>query len=128
MITDWDEFPNFTEDEFRCSHTGEQQMKTGFVRKLQALRVAYGKPMTITSGYRSPEHPIEARKAKPGSHASGRAVDIAVSGEDAFFLLEKVFESGCFSGVGVNQRGDHGQRFIHLDDLDTETRPTVWSY
>ena len=84
--------------------------------------------MAISSGYRSPEHPIEARKGKPGAHARGRAVDIAIAGADALHLLQLVLDSGDFTGVGIAQKGDFGSRFIHLDDLDNERRPTIWSY
>ncbi|KZX61306.1 peptidase M15A [Alcanivorax sp. HI0033] len=98
------------------------------MEKLQALRTEYGKPMTVTSGYRHPTHPIEARKASPGAHASGRAADIAVQGGDALKLIELALKHG-FTGIGVNQKGDG--RFIHLDDLKHEPgrpRPWVWSY
>ena len=45
--------------------------------RLQLLRSHYGSPLTVTSGYRSPLHSIEAAKTTgPGSHATGRAVDI----------------------------------------------------
>ena len=103
-------------------------MDLNFVEKIQDLRTAFGKPLTISSGYRDPEHPIEARKAKPGAHASGRAVDIAIHGEDAFDLLTLALESGEFTGIGINQKGEFNQRFIHLDDLENERRPTIWSY
>lgn len=125
---DWDRFANFQPHEFVCSHTGKNGMKPGFMEKLQALRTEYGKPMTVTSGYRHPTHPIEARKASPGAHASGRAADIAVQGGDALKLIELALKHG-FTGIGVNQKGDG--RFIHLDDLKHEPgrpRPWVWSY
>ena len=128
MEQDWTQFENFSASEFVCQHTGEEGIKLDFVAKVQKLRTAFGRPMAISSGYRSPEHPIEARKAKPGAHASGRAVDIAVSGADALHLLQLALDSGDFTGVGIAQKGDFGSRFIHLDDLDNERRPTIWSY
>jgi len=30
-----------------------------------------------------------------------------------------------FNGIGINQKGDWDQRFIHLDDRAT---PAMWSY
>ncbi len=95
------------------------------MNKLQALRSAYGKPMTITSGYRCSKHPIEAKKAKPGAHASGCACDIAVVGADAHRLLKLAFQM-AFTGIGVQQKGNG--RFIHLDTLEGGLRPSVWSY
>ena len=40
-----------------------------FLQKLDALREVCGFPFIITSGYRSPNHSIEAAKAKPGTHS-----------------------------------------------------------
>jgi len=85
----------------------------------------YGKPMKVSSGYRDPSHPIEAKKASPGFHTTGRAVDIAVSGADAVKLLTLALQVG-FTGIGVQQKG--GGRFIHLDDVVSLTRPNIWSY
>ena len=53
MIDDWDRYPNFSRDEFECSHTGECDMDAEFMDALQELRDQFG-PMRITSGYRSP--------------------------------------------------------------------------
>lgn len=127
-MMDWTLYPNFSEDEFRCKHTGRCEMSPEFMAKLQRLRIAYGRPMTVTSGYRHPTHPIEAAKARPGSHATGRAVDIGVQGADALRLIVLAVGLG-FSGIGVQQKG--GGRFIHLDDLPDGggfSRPMVWSY
>ena len=65
-----------------------------FLKTLNAIREECGFPFTITSGYRSPEHPIEARKirlGKPaGAHSTGKAVDIAVKGEKAIKLIDSL--------------------------------------
>jgi uncharacterized protein YcbK (DUF882 family) len=122
---DFSKYPNFKAEEFNCSHCGVNAMKPEFMSKLQALRTAYGKPMTITSGYRCPQHPIEAKKIKPGAHSSGCACDIAVNGQDAYKLLKLAFVAG-FTGIGVNQKTSG--RFIHLDTLEEAPRPNVWSY
>jgi zinc D-Ala-D-Ala carboxypeptidase len=122
---DWTKYPNFKADEFKCSHCGKNEMKPDFMAKLQALRTTYGKPMRVTSGYRCPQHPIEAKKAAPGAHASGCAVDIGVEGADAHRLLTLAMAAG-FTGIGVQQKGTG--RFLHLDTLTAGTRPTVWSY
>ena len=121
----WSDYPNFSAKEFDCQHCGANEMKPEFMAKLQALRTAYGAPMRITSGYRCPQHPIEAKKASPGAHASGLACDIGVQGADAHRLLRMALEAG-FTGLGVQQKGSG--RFLHLDTLEGELRPTVWSY
>jgi len=53
---------NFTKEEFNCQHTGENRMEEEFLLKLDQLRDNCGFPFVITSGYRSPSHPIEAKK------------------------------------------------------------------
>lgn len=121
--------PFFTEEEMRCQCGCEQDgMHSEFMEKLTSLRADWGQPMVVTSAYRCKNHPIEAKKAKPGAHESGRAVDIAIQGEDAYKFLCAALGHG-FSGIGVNQKGS--SRFIHLDDLTRDEgwpRPTIWSY
>lgn len=124
-MIDWAAYPNFSEHEFKCSHCGKVAMKPEFMKKLQELRTAFRKPMRVSSGYRCPHHPIEAAKVSPGAHTTGRAVDIAVEGSDAFELLRLAFAMG-FTGIGVQQKGSG--RFIHLDTLTVAPRPNVWSY
>jgi zinc D-Ala-D-Ala carboxypeptidase len=121
----WNLYPNFSSKEFDCSHCGKNEMQADFMSRLQALRMKYGKPMRVTSGYRCPQHPIEAKKAKPGAHASGCACDIGVEGADAHRLLRLALELG-FTGIGVQQKGTG--RFLHLDTLEGATRPTIWTY
>jgi zinc D-Ala-D-Ala carboxypeptidase len=124
MTLDWSQYPNFSEAEMACKHTGKTGIDPRTMALLQKLRRAYGKPMTITSGYRDPTHPIEARKASPGAHATGQAVDVGVGpGEDVFELVRLAMASG-FNGIGISQRA--GQpRFVHLDTLP---RKAIWSY
>jgi len=124
-MIDWSLYKNFTKVEFDCTHCGANQMTPAFMSKLQALRIKYGKPMRITSGFRCAQHPIEAKKATPGAHASGCACDVGVEGQDAYQLLRLAFELG-FTGIGVQQKGS--SRFIHLDTLEQPPRPNVWSY
>jgi uncharacterized protein YcbK (DUF882 family) len=122
---DWGRYPNFKEPEFACKHCGKTEMEPDFMHRLQSLRSRYKKPMTITSGYRCPDHPIEKAKAFPGPHSTGKAADVAVQGGEAHRLLSIAFELG-FTGIGVQQKGD--KRFIHLDTVTDGQRPTVWSY
>jgi uncharacterized protein YcbK (DUF882 family) len=103
-------------------------MDPEFIRKLNELRTAFGKPMKITSGYRHTTHPIERKKKTPGAHTTGQAADIAVSRQDAFHLLRIALSKG-FTGVGIQQK--NLGRFIHLDTIEhspERPRPTIWSY
>lgn len=123
----WNDYPNFSKQEFDCKHTGKNEMKPEFMERLQVLRNQYGKPIKISSGYRDITHPIEAKKKRGGAHTTGLAADLAVERGDAHFILDLAFRLG-FTGIGVQQKGSG--RFIHLDidNRPDSLRPTVWSY
>lgn len=119
----------FSDSEVSCSHCGESKMSPEFMDVLDKLREAYGKPLRVTSGYRCPEHPIEARKASAGAHSTGKAIDLAVERGEAYEVLEIAMGMGVFTGIGIQQKGSG--RFIHLDtceEPEMSPRPTVWSY
>jgi uncharacterized protein YcbK (DUF882 family) len=123
MTIQWSNYPNFTREEFTCRcGCGRNEMRPEFLERLQALRSAYGKRMHITSGYRCPQHPVEAAKVHPGMHTTGLAADIGISGSEAVALLRLALDAG-FRGVGVQQKGSG--RFLHVDLRET---PTIWSY
>jgi uncharacterized protein YcbK (DUF882 family) len=115
------DFKYFSIKEFDCQETGENKMQEEFIHSLDKLREACGFPFKITSGYRSPEHSIEKRKSKAGTHAQGIAADIAVNnGINRRILVSKALELG-FNGIGV-ARG-----FIHVDIRQTD-KPVMWCY
>ena len=113
-------FDYFDIEEFDCQETGENEMNYQFIHRLDRLREACGFPFVITSGYRSPNHSIEAAKSTPGQHTQGIAADIQVhSALRRRQLLSEAFKLG-FSGVGV------AKGFIHVDDRLGP--PIVWCY
>lgn len=121
---------HFDRSEFLCSHCGKEGMRQETLDRLGRLRLAYGQPLVITSGYRCKDHPVEAKKASgPGAHTLGCAVDIRAIGREAFQLVKLAYGLG-YTGIGISQR--EGQpRYVHLDDADAATglvRPTTWSY
>ena len=125
----WD-YPNFTEDEFRCKcGCGQCLMAAGFMAELQRLRTRMGFPFPITSGYRCPDHnSTVSSTGRDGPHTTGCAVDIAVYGWKAHNLIARASRDFGFSGVGIKQHGPRPYRFIHLDTLAGANRPWVWSY
>lgn len=111
---------HFALSEFDCSHTGENQMDSAFLELLDKLRDVCNFPFHITSGYRSPKHPIEAKKTSPGTHSQGIAADIAVfNAQQRYTILKKAIELG-FVGIGV------ADSFIHVDTR--QGYPLVWTY
>lgn len=110
----------FQIEEFDCQHTGKNEMDAGFLERIDALRLLCGFPFIITSGYRDPSHPLEARKSNPGTHTKGIACDIRIkSSTERYTLLENALRMG-FRGIGV------ADDFIHLDQRLT-TR-VMWVY
>jgi uncharacterized protein YcbK (DUF882 family) len=79
------------------------------MERLQAIRSEYGRPMRITSGYRHPTHPVEARKTHSnGEHTQGMCADVAVAdGRERFDLVRLALKHGI-TRVGV------AKGFIHL--------------
>jgi len=119
---------NFTLKEFACKcgcDSDGSEMQDSILQAVQDFRTALGFPFPITSGYRCPQHPIEAAKSAPGPHSTGKAADVGVQGADAHRILSIALDMN-FKGIGVQQKGD--KRFLHLDDLTEGARPTVWSY
>jgi zinc D-Ala-D-Ala carboxypeptidase len=113
-------FKYFTREEFNCQETGENGMQDEFIHALDQLREACGFPFRITSGFRSPNHSLEIKKSKPGTHAQGIAADIAVSdGNQKFLIVQNGMALG-FSGFG------QGKTFMHVDTR--RTRPVMWEY
>jgi uncharacterized protein YcbK (DUF882 family) len=131
-MLDYNRWPNFTKTELQCTFSGADNPNdvafTRLMDMVQLLRNWYGKPMDVTSGYRSPRHPIEARKIAKGGKAgmhSFAGVDFNIPTEDVHKVLAKCFEMG-FTGIGVNMKGKSG-RFIHVDLRHPDTA-AVWSY
>ena len=113
------QWSNFSYEELACQHCGIMNLSQDFLVALQELRDAVDMPMTITSGYRCAEHPIEKAKSSPGFHNRG-AVDIAAQGSSAYHLMKiALSESLGWTGIGI------AKDFIHLDRRD---KPTLWTY
>ena len=111
---------HFKLSEFDCTHTGENRMEPEFLVKLDNLRDYCGFPFVITSGYRSPSHPLEAVKEIPGTHAQGIAADIKMTNSAHRYSLIKAALDHGFTGIGI------AGTFIHLDTRGTA--PVVWTY
>ena len=122
---------NFSVSEMKCKCGCDRcDMDEVFMEKLQLLRDKVG-PLKISSAFRCPAHnQAESSSGPNGPHTTGKAADIACSGEKARTVHGEAYILG-FKGLGVSQKGAHGGRFIHIDDVDTQgdrPRPWEWSY
>jgi zinc D-Ala-D-Ala carboxypeptidase len=131
MNPTWSQITYFESSEFTCACCGREHMDLAFILKLDDLRSRLGFPLIVSSGYRCPRHNQKvSTTGRDGPHTTGRAVDFAISGENAFRLVTQSSLGGWMSGIGVKQHGPHEERFIHLDDLEgnSRPRPRIWTY
>jgi len=121
---------NFSDKELSCSHCGENKFDQKTLDALQELREAIGKPIKLSSAYRCQAYNnTVSGSGKSGPHTTGCAVDILCSGKEAHEILTfAMIRSSIWKGIGVSQKGEHKSRFLHLDTLETDMRPWVWSY
>jgi len=118
----------FKPKELQCKFTGEEGFDPDFLVKLNVIREECGFSFPLSSAYRSPQHPIEARKERLGAHTYGKAVDILANGENALEIIRVALKHDI-KRIGIQQKG--GGRFIHLDDCTEEEgfpSPAIWSY
>lgn len=118
----WGEYPNFKKEEFDCKHSQRNEMKHEFMEVLQKIRTEFG-PVRITSGFRHPTHPIEAKKMRPGEHTFGMCCDIACNnGADRYKLITIALKHGI-TRIGI------AKTFVHIG-LGAPTVPNfvIWDY
>lgn len=123
-VVDWSLYPNFKEDEFRCRHTGLVAMQPAFLEVLQRIRTELRRPMIVTSGYRHPTHPVEARKTHSnGEHTQGACADIACNtGTMRFELVRLAMKHGIVR-IGIHKT------FLHLGIGGRNLpAPVIWEY
>lgn len=115
----WSErYPNFTPKEIACKGTGRLLVNERAMDMLQALRTALGRPMTINSAYRSPEHNAAVGGAKASRHLEGIAFDVSMRNQDPLTFERAAIRAG-FMGFGYYP----GSQFIHID---ARTSPARW--
>ena len=124
--------PHFSFDEMicRCGNCGRADMDPDFMKLLEEIRKAYGRPMRVSSAFRCDDHNGKVSTVKNGPHThaknGSRAADILVSGARAMELFALAKEVGA-NGLGVSQTGSHADRFIHIDGVDRPAQ-AMWSY
>jgi hypothetical protein len=106
---DW-RWPSFSPREIACKGTGELLVNDQALDKLQALRNALGKPLVLTSAYRSPAHNKRVGGAKNSRHMQGDAFDVRMDNHDPY-AFETAARNVGFSGFGFYQKSG----FMHID-------------
>lgn len=115
---------HFYQEEFKCRcdrvNCDAPEMDQDFIDKLRALRLEYGKPLSVTSGARCDYWNKKVGGTSFSQHKYGRAADIFSTSPYFLADLLELALKHHFTGIGI------GKNFIHLD-----TRPgrlTVFGY
>lgn len=117
---------SFRAREFDCHGKGccsRTKIDDKLLEILQNIRDHFGKPITITSGYRCPKHNADKTVggAKNSKHLYGMAADIKVDGV-APAEVAKYAESIGIKGIGLYETAKDGF-FVHID---TRTEKSFW--
>ena len=111
--------PHFKVREFACSDGSDVVfVATSLVDILEAIRVHFGRPVTVTSGYRTVSYNAGLKNSsKKSQHCNGLAADIKVEGHTP----KEVYDYAC------SLLGDHGgvgiyNTFVHVDVRASKSR------
>lgn len=117
--------PDFKVREFRCRDgTDTVMVDEALTVVLQCIRERFGKPVTITSGYRTAAHNAAVGGAKSSQHLLGRAADIRVEGvsvEDVAAYAESLMPD--WGGVGrYPVKAGRATGWVHVDTRADKAR------
>ena len=111
--------PHFKVREFACSDGSDVVfVAPSLVDILEAIRVHFGRPVTVTSGYRTVSYNAGLKNSsKKSQHCNGLAADIKVEGHTP----KEVYDYAC------SLLGDHGgvgiyNTFVHVDVRAVKSR------
>ncbi len=105
---------------------GQDRLQPMLMNALTEVSLDLGRDLTITSGYRSPKHPVEARKKSgPGQHARGSAADIDMRGMSEAQRATLVQE---LQARGVKRFGlySNSPDMLHVDLKDQSGNGDPW--
>ena len=109
--------PSFKVREFRCRDGSDTvRIDESLVVLLQCIREHFGKPVHITSGYRTAAHNAAVGGSKSSQHLLGRAADFYVEGVD-------VATVAAYAETLLPSRGGIGR---YPKDAKHPTRKTGW--
>ena len=119
--------PSFRVREFACKGSDVVLIDDELVVLLQCIREHFGKPVHITSGYRTAEHNAAVGGSKSSQHLLGRAADIQVAGvsvEDVAAYAESLMPD--WGGVGrYPVKAGRTKGWVHVDTRAKKSRWTL---
>ena len=117
--------PNFRVREFRCKDGSDPIfVDEELVALLQQIRQHFGKPMIITSGYRTPAHNKACGGTAYSQHLYGRAADFKIAGvgPDTVAAYAETLLPGR-GGIGVYPpKAGRAEGWVHIDTRASKSR------
>ena len=119
--------PNFKVREFACKGSDVVLLDDELVVLLQCIREHFGKPVTITSGYRTASHNTKVGGSRSSQHLLGRAADIQVQDTDP--LAVAAYAESLMPGWGGVGRypvkSGRAKGWVHVDTRPNKSRWTL---
>lgn len=97
-----------------ASHV-DRRVDPGLISLVEEVARRFGRPLTITSGFRSPSYNAKVGGAKRSQHQIGHAVDVSGSGLTNQDRLDLI---GIASSVGIRGIGVYNSGSLHFDNRD----------
>ncbi|MCQ2978248.1 MAG: D-Ala-D-Ala carboxypeptidase family metallohydrolase [Clostridia bacterium] len=112
---------NFKVKEFQChDKTDKVLIDTNLVSLLQSVRTHFGKPVIITSAYRTSEYNASIGGSSKSNHVKGMAADIQIAGISPV-IVGMYLESLNAGGIGLYAYGAY-TGFNHVDTRSIKYR------
>jgi len=135
--------PNFSLAEFTASATANAAridnnpnaaqiaaMKLLCGKVLEPLRAHFGKPIRVTSGFRSPKLCLVVGSSVDSQHAKGEAADFEITGIDNVTVASFIRDRLAFDQLILENytRGQPNSGWIHVSYRDGRLRKDVLTY
>ena len=119
---------NFKIKEFECKGGCDMPLEVyeniiKLASQLQFLRDYTGRPITINSAYRCPDHNAKVGGSKTSQHLLGKAADITIQSlkpAEVYRIIEDLIDMGHMlqGGLGLYEK----KGFVHYDIRKTKAR------
>ena len=118
--------PSFKVREFACKGSDVVLLDDELVVLLQCIREHFGKPVHITSGYRTAAHNAAVGGSKSSQHLLGRAADFHVEGVPVAAVAayaETLLPPGAaLDGIRRTLPPEAQHRLVHIDTRAGKSR------